>query len=133
MDKDNRDELFFDQARGPGAGVDRRSARAASGALARRWIPACRSLVSVPQLRLLSGMDLSLHDGFFRLVRDGRFAPWTDALEQETAKRLCSDEHGDLPRWWEAVSALPDIGAGQVDLDAPCVSVQTHPPLDAAE
>jgi len=57
----------------------------------------------------------------------GAFAP---ALEAKLRARLHGSYHGDLPRWRAAVSALPDLPAARVDLDAGCVSADSDPPLE---
>lgn len=76
-------------------------------------------------------MDLSGYDAFFRRLRGGRLRPWADALEQETLRRLLPGAHGDLPRWREAVSDLPDVPPDHVDLDVPSVLARTRQTLGA--
>lgn len=91
-----------------------------------------RALVSVSELRLVRGVDLSPYSAFFRLLREGRLAPWAEALEREAERRLRPEVRGDLPRWREAVSALPEVQPEQIELNVPCVRAASKPKLDTA-
>jgi len=77
-------------------------------------------------------MDLSLFAPFFRCLRDSGFDAWTSELERETAARLHSDAHGNLPRWWAALAALPRLRSCSVWLDAACVGAKGDADLDLA-
>ena len=83
----------------------------------------------VPRLR---GAALHIYDAFFRRLREGRLEPWANELELETARRLQCQVHGDLPRWWKAVTALPDVPPDHVELDASLIRVQTDRPPDGS-
>ena len=71
-------------------------------------------------------MDLSPYTPFFRRLRDSGFGAWATELERETAARLHPDAHGNLPRWWSALAALPRVRSSSVRLDADCVSAETE-------
>jgi tRNA (mo5U34)-methyltransferase len=63
-------------------------------------------------------------------MREAGLAAGIPALELKLRKRLHPDSHGDLPRWWAAVSSLPDVPPVRVELNVGCVSAETDPPLE---
>jgi tRNA (mo5U34)-methyltransferase len=69
---------------------------------------------------------------FFHRLRQTRIAALADRLERITTERLMPDSHGDLPHWLAALDALPDIEPNRIDLAAPCIRVESDPPLDDA-
>lgn len=86
----------------------------------------------MPELRFVRRVDLSPYSAVFRSLRESRFAPWADGLVRETGRRLRPEVHGDLPRWWEVVSALPCVLPEHIELDAPCVRAASKTNLDTA-
>lgn len=57
-------------------------------------------------------------------------APWAELLPEQIARGLSVERYGDLPRWLEALEALPDITPAQIHLDHPRVGADCSPPLD---
>ena len=46
-----------------------------------------------------------------RWQQDVLLAPWAERLHTQIASGLAVERYGDLPRWLEALAALPDITA----------------------
>lgn len=59
-------------------------------------------------------------------------APWEDKLHALAAARLQADSHGDLPRWQDALQALPMTAPTHVDLDRDCIEIGRPEDLDKA-
>jgi tRNA (mo5U34)-methyltransferase len=74
-------------------------------------------------------VDLSPYDAFFDLLRGSLIGPWSDRLERVSSLRFRREAHGDLPRWWDAVRAMPDIRPDRIELDTPCILARADPPL----
>lgn len=55
--------------------------------------------------------------------RDTPLATWLPHLPEQCAQGLSLERYGDLPRWREALAALPEIAAGAVHLDSSRVGV----------
>ncbi len=79
-------------------------------------------MVSVPELHLAPGVDLTRHDGFFARMQDAGLGGWAPDLRARLASKTGLDAHGDLPRWQSAVARLPDLAPARVELDAACVA-----------
>ncbi|HKK23856.1 MAG TPA: tRNA 5-methoxyuridine(34)/uridine 5-oxyacetic acid(34) synthase CmoB [Pseudohaliea sp.] len=62
----------------------------------------------------------------------GPLAPWAPLLSAQVAEALCSERHGDLPRWQAALDALPAIDVGTVHLDRARVGADSTAPLPPA-
>jgi tRNA (mo5U34)-methyltransferase len=77
-------------------------------------------------------VDLSCYAPFFRRLADAGFQTWTSALARVTEARLRPGSHGDLPRWWSALSALPRPDAALVRLNAACVGAESDAVQGAA-
>ncbi len=50
--------------------------------------------------------------------RDSGLQPWLEQLPQQMARGFSTTRYGDLPRWTEALAALPEITPEAVQLDA---------------
>ena len=50
--------------------------------------------------------------------RDSGLQPWLEQLPQQMARGFSTTRYGDLPRWTEALAALPKITPEAVQLDA---------------
>lgn len=59
-------------------------------------------------------------------------APWEDELRALATARLQADRHGDLPRWQDALQALPMATPAHVDLDRDCIEIGRPGNLDEA-
>lgn len=56
-------------------------------------------------------------DKFQASLVDSPLAPWGNALIDAVNTRTENSHHGDLPRWFAALDALPDLPITKVDLD----------------
>ena len=63
----------------------------------------------------------------------GPLAPLAQALPQRVEAGLSVQRYGDLPRWRDAVRALPDLSADGVHLDLPCIRVGSAGAANAGE
>ncbi|MDG2460194.1 MAG: tRNA 5-methoxyuridine(34)/uridine 5-oxyacetic acid(34) synthase CmoB [Luminiphilus sp.] len=59
---------------------------------------------------------------------DEALQAWLDPLRDEFQRGLSVTRHGDLPRWRAALSRLPELPAGQLQLDAPRVGLNGWAP-----
>lgn len=59
-------------------------------------------------------------------------APWADVLPGQIERGLSPQRYGDLPRWQEALEALPDIAVDRISLDASAVGAATAQPVSDA-
>ena len=50
--------------------------------------------------------------------RDSGLQPWLEQLPQQMTRGFSATRYGDLPRWTEALAALPEITPEAVQLDA---------------
>ena len=64
--------------------------------------------------------------------QEGPLARWADTLLEDVARDFHQERYGDLPRWLEALAALPNLQAGTVQLDSDQVGVIGNAPLDTA-
>ena len=76
-------------------------------------------------------MDLTPFEPFLERLSGTRLAPWVPPLRAAVARRLGPSVHGDLVRWEAALAALPDLPAGALSLDRPCVGLESGHGLDA--
>ncbi|MGB5326128.1 MAG: tRNA 5-methoxyuridine(34)/uridine 5-oxyacetic acid(34) synthase CmoB [Pseudomonadales bacterium] len=67
------------------------------------------------------------------ILRANNAASLAQAVPALLAKGLDEQRYGDLPRWREALRALPDIAARQVLLDRDCVTTGIRADASAAE
>lgn len=68
-----------------------------------------------------------------RWQQDALLAPWAERLHTQIASGLAVERYGDLPRWLEALAALPDITATTRRLNSARVGADRHPELDEAQ
>jgi|TARA_R110002072_G_scaffold98840_6_gene217542 tRNA (mo5U34)-methyltransferase len=68
-----------------------------------------------------------------RWQQDVLLAPWAERLHTQIASGLAVERYGDLPRWLEALAALPDITATTRRLDSARVGADRQPELDRAQ
>lgn len=64
----------------------------------------------------------------FDWIRHSPLAHWLDVIPQLTEERLSL--HGDLPRWLEALAALPDLTPDSLDLNASCLRIGSVGQID---
>jgi len=62
--------------------------------------------------------------------QDTELAPWAELLPAQIARGLAVDRYGDLPRWLQALEALPDIVASSIHLNRTRVGADCNPPLE---
>lgn len=63
--------------------------------------------------------------------QDGELAAWASRLPEQIAAGLALERYGDLPRWLEALNALPDIAPSSRHLNRARVGATREPALDA--
>lgn len=61
--------------------------------------------------------------------QDSPLQAWAEQLPEQVAAGLSLRRYGDLPRWLEALDALPDLAIATRALDRPRVGVDCDPPL----
>jgi tRNA (mo5U34)-methyltransferase len=62
----------------------------------------------------------------------GDLERWAQLLPEQVASGLSEQRYGDLPRWLEALAALPGLRADTVHLDQARVGVSAQQPIDSA-
>ena len=62
----------------------------------------------------------------------GDLERWGQLLPQQVAAGLSTTRYGDLPRWLQALAALPDLQARDIHLDTARVGAVGKAPLDSA-
>ncbi len=68
-----------------------------------------------------------------RWQQDAQLAPWAERLHAQIASGLAVERYGDLPRWLEALAALPDITPTTRRLTSARVGADCQPGLDEAQ
>lgn len=63
--------------------------------------------------------------------RNTPLSPWADCLSDQVERGLSPQRYGDLPRWQEALDALPDIPVDRIHLDRSAVGATASRPLAA--
>lgn len=63
-------------------------------------------------------------------AQDETLAPWAEALPAQLDAGLSLKRYGDLPRWLQALNALPDIPPDRIALDAGRVGCNSATPAD---
>jgi tRNA (mo5U34)-methyltransferase len=56
--------------------------------------------------------------------------PWSRVLPEQLEQLATTGQHGDFPRWMEAVGALPRIQADRVDLNRAAPLAETNHPVE---
>ncbi len=64
--------------------------------------------------------------------RGSELAPWTETLLEDIGEEFHAERYGDLPRWEEALAALPAVTPSRIDLDADCIRVGASADIDSA-
>ncbi len=75
------------------------------------------------QLRIPGGVEVIDFSPLAERWRDNELAAWANTLEADIAGRFHAERYGDLPRWQEALSALPELSPSSIDLNASAVQV----------
>ena len=63
--------------------------------------------------------------------QNSELAPWVDRLPAQLAAGLAVERYGDLPRWLDALNALPDIVPSARQLSSSRVGAACEPALNA--
>ncbi len=71
------------------------------------------------------------YDDLYAAMSDELLQPWRDILPGQIHHVLFEVKHGDLQRWQEAISALPEIKPSSCDFNADCVRVGEVDDADA--
>lgn len=61
---------------------------------------------------------------------DGALQHWAGQLQQQIEQGLSLQRYGDLPRWMQALEALPEVRAERIFLDAARVGASSNTTLD---
>lgn len=64
--------------------------------------------------------------------QDTPLQPWADVLQAQISADFHSRRYGDLPRWLQALEALPELAGATAKLDQPVVQVGQSDPLSEA-
>ncbi|VUD48184.1 tRNA U34 carboxymethyltransferase [Thalassocella blandensis] len=56
------------------------------------------------------------YSSFIESIRSSKLKPWAEQLPEQIAAGLSTQRYGDLPGWYDALNALPNITPSQVDL-----------------
>ena len=70
------------------------------------------------------------YQSLFKLIQGTQLEPWLDTIEQQIDTGLSEIRHGELPKWQKVLKELPEIEVGQVNLDAPAITVIAKQKLD---
>ena len=70
------------------------------------------------------------YQSLFDAIKDTLLEPWLETMEQQISSGLNNARHGDLPRWENALSELPEIEAAEIILDASAITVKGQHKLD---
>jgi len=75
-------------------------------------------------------MDLTTfgYDRLFRWLEDSPLSHWLQSVPALTEEKLSS--HGDIQRWLEALSQLPELTPKSLDLSAPCLRIGESDQID---
>ena len=71
-----------------------------------------------------------VYESLFELMKDTRLEPWLEIIEQQIADGLDHMRHGDLPRWQEVISRLPEIETAEVNLNGSAITIKSKQYLD---
>jgi tRNA (mo5U34)-methyltransferase len=69
-----------------------------------------------------------LYQDLFQAMKAGTLNRWLDGLIPMLEQRLLDNPHGDLIRWQEALSQLPEITPDQVDLNTSTITISKEAP-----
>jgi tRNA (mo5U34)-methyltransferase len=75
------------------------------------------------QFRFAGGHQVIDYQPFLQHMRDAGLNRWAEQLDTALPQLLRPERHGDLPRWYAALQALPDRPVGQIDLDRNTVRI----------
>jgi tRNA (mo5U34)-methyltransferase len=75
------------------------------------------------QFRFAGGHQVIDYQPFLQHMRDAGLSRWAEQLDTALPQLLRPERHGDLPRWYAALQALPDRPVGQIDLDRNTVRI----------
>ena len=70
------------------------------------------------------------YDPFLNQLSQTELADWAQQLPVEIDKGLDEKRYGDLPRWKNALSQLPDMPVGSVNLDNATITIAPRVPID---
>lgn len=72
------------------------------------------------------------YDGLWQALATTPLAAWQAQLEPRLLQALDPAGHGDLPRWYQVLAALPTITPSSSDLNANCLRIGTGRDTDTA-
>jgi len=69
----------------------------------------------------------------FEAIANTELQPWLDLMPEQIAAGLDENRYGDLPRWRQAIIALPRVPQGQWDFNAAAVTTGIDQVIDASQ
>jgi len=73
------------------------------------------------------------YQGFLQQLRRHGLNTWCEALEAHITKVINPRYHGDIPRWQNALAALPKLSAVELDITRDCLQIGSATDLTDAE
>lgn len=70
------------------------------------------------------------YEPFLTELANTELSEWAQQLPQQIAAGLDEKRYGDLPRWKQALSQLPDFPVGSISLDKPAITIAPSVPID---
>jgi len=64
------------------------------------------------------------YSSFLARLQQSGLDKWAAQLTTVLPKLLSAQRHGDLPRWYDALAAMPDLAADNIDLDRNIVCIR---------
>ena len=63
------------------------------------------------------------YDALYAAMSEEPLQVWRDRLPEQIKQVLLEQTHGDLQRWQEAISALPDVEPSSCDFNSDCIRI----------
>lgn len=73
------------------------------------------------------------YDGLYRQLQNTALAPWLDTLPATIEQHFNPKRWGDIPRWLEALAALPPLETSAISLDSEAITVGNAESISATE
>ena len=63
------------------------------------------------------------YSGLFNKLSELGYEDWANRLDSSTSRAIHQSKHGNLPRWMNTLSSLPDIDASTIDLNQSWIQI----------
>ena len=70
------------------------------------------------------------YDPFLSQLANTELADWAQQLPEIIASGLNEKRYGDLPKWMQALSQLPDLPVGSVSIDSAVITIAPRVPIE---